>query len=426
MKRGSLLLVVLCSIALLQVTSGFGQVTLVSPEEGRRALKNFPPEPPKTKSNQAVPTAPDATAAAPDSVARRPKPIQKRGTVLPDSFAGWVGAPTQTFGPYSAATLAGDDAPILLEYGYLGAERKQFTKQGRTLSVEALRLKDSSGSYGLFTYYRGEDWQTSETGREHIAIRGPQILVRKEEILVRASFPDGPAAVGAGAGARITDADLRELLAQLETSGGGALPTLPLYFPERGLLRKSRKYILGPATFTRVAENLPAALVDFNLGAEAYLARYQLSGKTPITLLLISYPIPQVAAAKIKELKQLPPADSGGSITSLYVRRIGPLLALVRGAASKAEADRLLEGVTYTADIVWNQRVDKSNEPTLGQLLLDIVVLIAALFAFALVAGLCFGFLRVVLQRRYPNRFFDRPEETEIIRLNINYSRQGT
>ena len=156
------------------------------------------------------------------------------------------------------------------------------------------------------------------------------------------------------------------------------------------------------------------------MGAEANLARYQFSGKPPLTLLLLSYPTPQLAASKVKAW-QGSSAASSGSVGPRYARRIGPLVAFVLGATEKSQADQLLNRISYTADLVWNEPVEESSEPTLAELILNTMTLIGALFAFALLAGLGFGLLRALLKRHYPGRFFDRPEEMEIIRLNINY-----
>jgi len=394
MKRGFALLLFLTSAA-------FAQVTLVSPEEAKRALKNLPPAP---------------RAAAPAPAASPAVPRLRRGSILPDSFGGWTGSAPQRFGQYNAAALVGDEAPLLLEYGYVGAERRRFTKGQQVLNMDAVRMKDSTGSYGLFTYYRGEDWDTRNTGKEHIGVRGGELLLRKDEVLVRASLAGGPD------GPRLKEADLRELIAQLETDGGGPLPNLPLYLPESGLLPKSRKYILGPLAYSRLARNLPPELVDFEMGAEANLARYQLPRKPPMTLLLLSYPTSQLAAAKIKALQQTPALSENGPLT-LFARRIGPLLSFVSGASSKTEADLLLERITYTADVTWNQPVEKNNEPTLGELIMNIVKLIGALFAFAFISGIAFGLIRVAVKKRYPNLVFDRPEDMEIIRLNITYNK---
>lgn len=386
MKRWILVfLVVLCSTA-------SAQVTLVSPEEGRKALKD---------AQSQAPARPDSRAGA--------QPW--RGTLLPEQFAGWVGAPAQTYGAYNAATLAGDDAPVLVEFGYLGAERRRYTRDGQVLTVDAIRLKDSSGSYGLYTYYRGEDWGARDTGQEQIAVRGNQVLARKEEVVARAVLEGSLSA-------RLGNADVRELLAGLGTKGGGPVPNLPLYLPEKGLLRKTRKYVLGPAGLSRVATDVPAAFVDFEMGAEGSLARYQLPGKPLMTLLLVSYPTPQVAATKVKAIGEKPEGAE-----RVFARRIGSLAAFVLGAPDHAEANRLFDGVAYSADLVWNQRVDKNEEVGFARFIVQVFMFIGALLLFAALAGLAFGWFRILVKKRYPGRVFDRPEETEIIRLNINYSK---
>ncbi len=96
-------------------------------------------------------------------------------------------------------------------------------------------------------------------------------------------------------------------------------------------------------------------------------------------------------------------------------------MGFVLGATEKSQADQLLNRISYTADVVWNEPVEEVTASDFAQLILNIIALIGALLAFALIAGLGFGFLRVLLKQRYPGRFFDRLEETEIIRLNISH-----
>jgi hypothetical protein len=366
-------------------TLAFGQVKLVPPEEGRRALEQLPPSP-----SPAV------------------QPARKQ-FMLPDGFAGWKAGPRHLFGPYNAATVAGPDAPLLVEYGYTSAERSEFRKQGQALHLHAFRMKDSSGSYGLFTFYRDETWQGGEAAGAQFARRGAELLLRKQEVFVRS------------ADARLSADDLRQLAGQLGVSGGGVLPTLPGYLPGKGLLSNSGKYILGPVAFDRLVKKFPPVLIDFDLGAEAELARYGSRDGRPVELLLVSYPTPQMAAAKLKEWKQAPNAP-GSDPASIPSRRVGPLLALAIRPADTVAADRLLSAVAYESDVTWNERVPKVDEArSWARFLLGVFLLIGVLFLFAVIMGLGFGLLRVVLQRRYPNRFFERLEETEIIQLNINY-----
>ncbi len=400
MKRHLLSTVWASVLCFCSATSG--QVKLVSPEEGRRAADSL--------------AAPETKPAAARSLRSGAPPAAT--SILPARFAAWAGGPLEAFGAYSASTMAGADAPVLVEYGFSGGERRRYTRGPQALDVEALRFRDSFGSYGLYTFYRGEDWETKDTGREQWAFRGAELLLRKEDVVLRVK--------SAADGRLPADADIRALAAAIAATGGGPLPNLPRFLPDNGLLMKSRKYIMGPTAFARLAPHLPGTLVDFDMGAEAVLASYGKAGTAPMTMLLLSYPTPQIAGTKLRSWQQLPPSggDQPGSV--LYARRKGPLVAFVSGAQSQGAADALLNRITYSLEVMWNERVDKTRAPTPAEFMLNLVKLIGALLLFALVAGLGFGLFRALVQARYPHQVFDRPGETEIIRLNIRYSRLKT
>lgn len=332
--------------------------------------------------------------------------------MLPDSFAGWTAGPRQQFGHYSAATLVGSDAPLFVEYGFVSAERREYRKLGQSVQLDAVRMKDSSGSYGLYTFYRGPEWRTGEISDAQFARRDAQLLLRRQEVFVRS------------ADARLNDEEVRQLAGQLGVSDGGPLPTLPHYLPGKGLVPNSSKYIMGPIAFDRLVQGFPPVLVDFDMGAEAEIGSYE--SPAARDLLLLGYPTPQMAAAKLKEWKQAPNAP-GSDPASIPSRRSGPLLAFAIHSTDSAAAGQLITAVKYEGEITWNERVQKPDEAqTWARFLLNVFLLIGVLLLFAVIMGLGFGFLRVLLQERYPNRFFERPEETEFIRLNINYSPKRT
>ena len=381
MKR--LVLIAACALGL--PTAAPAQMQLISPEEVHR-LSQAPATP------------------------RKP-----RAALLPARLRGWTPGPAETFGAFNASTLAGGDAAVLVEYGFEGAERRTFTRGPQSLVVEALRFRDSSGSYGAYSFYRDEEWETRD-GPWQIAVRGSEVLLRKDEAVVRARLAGGGILAGA---------DVDGLAEVVATAGGGPLPSLPTFLPEKGLRSRTRKYILGPVALKRIAPDLPPSLVDFDMGAEAVLASY----RGGLAMLLVSYPTPQLAALKIRSWQQST-AASGSSLSSpsslpvtlLYARRIGSLVSFVTGASSQAQADSLLQAVNYSVQIMWNERVPKAPPMSLAQFFIGVAQLIGVLVLFAMGAGLGFGLLRVFVQNRYPNLIFERPEETEIIRLNIRYS----
>ena len=96
---------------------------------------------------------------------------------------------------------------------------------------------------------------------------------------------------------------------------------------------------------------------------------------------------------------------------------MGPLIAFVRGSHDPAVAKSILDGVNYESQVTWDQpRPDLS----LRQVILTIFTFIGIALLFTVVVGLSFGGVRIFVKARYPDRIFDRPEDMEIIQLNLD------
>ena len=81
---------------------------------------------------------------------------------LPDSFNGWQ---TTSFQPIPASRLsrfAGDDAPVLQEYGFASGQRREYARNNAKLTVTLWQMKDASGSFGLFTFYQQQEMSSAE------------------------------------------------------------------------------------------------------------------------------------------------------------------------------------------------------------------------------------------------------------------------
>src|SRR5207253_7303103 len=97
-------------------------------------------------------------------------------------------------------------------------------------------------------------------------------------------------------------------------------------------------------------------------------------------------------------------------------KRIGALLAIVRGSRDPAVAKAILNGVNYETQVTWDQpRPDIS----MRDVILTIFSFIGIALLFTLVVGLSFGGVRIFVKARYPDRVFDRPEDMEIIQLKL-------
>ncbi len=111
---------------------------------------------------------------------------------------------------------------------------------------------------------------------------------------------------------------------------------------------------------------------------------------------------------------------------AIFDKRTGPMVVLVAGTVSQAEARSLLDAVNYEADVTWNENTFTGRKNNLGNLLLNVFLLCAILIAFSAVAGLAFGGIRVLFTRILPERVLHREQELEFISLNLSEGQVGT
>ncbi|HWR16451.1 MAG TPA: DUF6599 family protein [Terriglobales bacterium] len=329
------------------------------------------------------------------------------GSIAPKIFSGWDLQKSMVV--TEAAQVDPLYADLLKEYGLVEAETAQYTKPGRTLSVKIARFHDASGAFGAFHFYRGQ--MAPEDIGDMAASNNERILFLTSNLLVDAKFD------------RITPmsgGELRELASLLpkQTGNTANLPSVTTYLPKQGMVENSTRYVFGPVGLSRLPGAPPAEQVDFSTGAEIASAQYK-TGKGVANLFLISYPTPGVAGLRLRSIEQWHPSSTDQAGASVWSKRSGPLVAVVTGSISDGEAKTLLASVNYDADVTWNQDTGLNPRNNLGNLLVNIIVLIAILFGLAIVAGIAFGGLRILVKRMFPDRVFDRKDDIEIIRLNI-------
>ena len=329
----------------------------------------------------------------------------KEAPLLPEVFAGWQRGEVHAGTDPSQADPA--NGPLLKEYGFTDFAGATYTQSGRKLAIKAARFSDASGAYGAFTFYKRGDMQTETIG-EQGASENNHVLFYRGDILVEAIFDQVTA---------MSAAELRELAKSLPVAAGESNkpPTLPLYLPRQAYIRHSARYVLGPVGLDAVGAPLSPQLVDFSKGAEVVLGKYS-TAEGVATLTILSYPTPAIAGERLRALQS---ASASPTSSELNVKRSGPLVALVTGDISSKEAKSLLAAVNYEADVTWNEATSLSKRDNIGNLIVNIFVLIGIVLLFALVLGVMFGGTRVVLKRIFPDRVFDRPEDVEIIRLNL-------
>jgi len=338
--------------------------------------------------------------------------------VLPQQFAGWQVKDSVTRSPDPVAADP-TNAPALKEYGFQRFEKASYTRDdGRRLDIKAAVFDDASGAYGAFTYYKIPEMLNEKIGGQASSLNN-RVLFYEGNILIDAVF-DKLSVMSA--------AELRELAGLLPQPPPNArnLPPLPTYLPRESYRKNTAKYIMGPATLDRVGSPLPTPVVDFKSGAEVVIGKYAASAGDA-TIMLISYPTPQIAIEKLKAIDaahQVTPPQPGVSpiidVGPFFDKRTGPIIAIAAGPLSQAEAKSLLSSINYEADVTWNENTYLSKKNNVANFLFNAILLCLVAVGFSLVAGLAFGGFRVLIQRLYPNRVFDRPDEMEFISLHLD------
>jgi hypothetical protein len=356
-------------------------------------------------------------AATKPAAQAQPGPTEQTSALLPRQFGGWEmqGHPQISTDPASADPT---NAAVLKEYRFSDLESSRYTRDdGRTLQIRAARFADASGAFGAYTFYLQPE-MAKEQIDDQGASRGQRVLFYRGNVLVDAQFSRESA---------MSVAQLRELAGALPRPNGNTanLPSFIEFMPHRGYVANTQKYVMGPAALRAQAPPVSADLVDFNASAEVSLARYNTSSGDA-TLMLISYPTPQLAAEHLRRIESTHqmtrPQDGAARVEnsgSFSDKRTGPIIAIATGPVSASDAKSLVGMVNWEASVTWNQATDNAQARDLYMLILNIVILCGILAGFAVVAGVAFGGIRILMKRWYPDKVFDRPEHMEFISLHL-------
>jgi hypothetical protein len=359
-----------------------------------------------------------AFAAKPPAAQTRPQTSAvQTPALLPQQFEGWQmqGSPQTSTDPAAADPT---NAAVLKEYRFTDFASSIYTREdGRTLKIRAARFADASGAFGAYTFYLQPEMTKEQIGDLGSSL-GKRVLFYRGHVLVDALFSQGSA---------MSAAELRWLAGALPRLSGSAgnLPTFIEFMPQGGRIPNTLKYAMGPAALATLAPPVSADLVDFSTSSEVALRRYNTSSGEA-TLMLISYPTPQLAADHLRRIdgahqpEQPQPGVSAIVCAGEFCyKRTGPIIAIATGPASASDAKSLLGMVNWEASVTWNTPTENAQVRDLYLLVLNIVILCAILAGLAIVAGVAFGGIRILMKRWFPDKVFDRPEQMEFISLHL-------
>ena len=309
-------------------------------------------------------------------------PLAAPAAVLPDTIGAWHRT--------SSTQPALADKALAVEYGLKDWENGTYENGTAKFTVSGWRLGDTTDALAAFDWQRPADSKPSklaplaaETGHSLAWVHGQYLFLFE--------------------GYKPTADELESLAQGLKNVDTTALPVLPSYLPADNLVANSERYVTGPVGLARFDPAIPASLAAFHFGAEAQTGVFH-SPKGDMTLAIFNYPTPLIAMDKVAEFQQL-----SGAIA----KRSGPFVAVVVAPADPELAERLLGAVRYEAQITRDEYVPTRRD-NMGDLLLNICILIGILAGFATVSGLLFGGLK------YLTRILRRgPEPEPMISLHL-------
>jgi hypothetical protein len=267
---------------------------------------------------------------------------------------GWAAIwPDQAgdFRKTASKALEPAEKKLLAEYGFEEAEQAEYSGGGRRFAAVAYRFKDSTGAYAGWLWLRAQSPNAVQV----------------------ANYVLQP----------LTGGDPGPFAAALPKPDTRPLPGLPVTLPAQGLAGGSERYILGPESLARFAPQVPAGAAGFEFGPEGEVAQYRLPSG-PATMAVFEYPNPQIAIKQFGHFERIPGA---------MVRRTGSLVAVVFSPPDRDQAERLLAGVRYNAEVTWTEPpADPKND--VAEVLINIFILTAILICLFVGAGVVVGLLR--------------------------------
>ena len=336
--------------------------------------------------------------------------------ILPHSFAGWTQTHDLTYGargiPAPDTASAPDAAnKVAIEYGFVGGELAEYGQGSRFLDVTLYKMKDPTGAYGEYSYQRVPGMERANL-TEHSSITPNRALVLAGNLVVDIQGKDLTAHT----------ADLEALVSAVaQHAQSGPLPTLSEDLPQKNLVEGTDRYILGPQTLDQLFPVGLGSSIRFSAGAEAELAHYRIGGRDA-TLLIVDYPTPQMAESTIANLEKnfnVNGSRAGSNLQPLFAARSLTLVEVAAGVPSAAQAKGLLQEVQPGTVLTWDEPTFQFKEPSIGVMVVGTIEGTGVICLFALIAGLAFGGLRLVVKRSLPGKIFDRSSYVQVLQLGL-------
>ena len=349
-----------------------------------------------------------------------PRSSAQQHSVLPDQFATWH---------LNRCVDMPNHAALSDEAGEKEFRSCQFSSGNRSVVISAGRYRDPSSAYELYTSLLTPSLSPSTLG-QFTAADADKLIALLGDVVVQVEQQRN-----------ISTPELQQLMTAVKTHAHESpLPPIRAFLPEEDLVNGTQRYALGAAGLRNALDPYISWIfgsrsvqdaqreqylhiadqIGFTSGAETMLAQYR-GKKEEAVLLLIDYPTPQLAELHLRHLQTaLPEEPAPAKVT---IERKGSLLSLVLTSSSAEYADTLRENINFHTQVTWNEPSTTATDPPWSVILYRIFVGTGVFMVLAVIFGIMFGGLRVVVKRMLPGKVFDRPKNIEILQLGLSGKR---
>jgi len=307
-----------------------------------------------------------------------------------------------------------ENGALLEEAGMVGFARRRYTVEGGSaLTIEIYTFEDNRGPFSLLSLMS----ETSIT-------EGPpgEFLATSVDALMFARGMHWVRLQGGGPGL------MRRVATSVSNRIGSppqGLPQLITHLPQSGYDPASLRYVLGPGAQTAFTHTIGGKHPQFPAPVEIAQGWYEVGGDSGL-LTLVSFPTPQMAEDYFDSGTAFD-APQGRNDSQIYLRRVGPIVAILEGSFDPDKADIILEPLEFTYSIQWiydkNKRTGRIVWGVPVAILGTVVrslLFVVLLGVSSVIGGVVIAAFRIAMRTYWPRSFRKRAEYEELIKLKIN------
>lgn len=293
----------------------------------------------------------------------------------------------------------------------------QYAAGAETIFVDVGEYRDPSAAYEIYTSLISPEMSASTVGAKiaNTAISSEYLVAQTGQFVLKVSSPH-----------KVSAEVLQELIDGLhERADKTPLPNIRTFLPEQGKVDGSQRYAPDPTSFRMALQSLKIedyVFLEREVGfdpssdVETMLAQYRFKNNSGVALLAL-YPTPQIAEQRLHHINQVLAAN--GKADTIVERR-GSLLFTALHPSSPKYADFLRNAVQYGTSVTWNEGSHELTDPPITSTVVKIIIATGVFMLIAIVLGIAFGGVRIIIKRLFPGKVFDRPQDIEILQMGLS------